>query len=195
MCPTAARSPRRRRCVLFRVHFASLLLLVSVSAGCPHGAWGVVCRSGAVPPAPLKHPFACKPGGLCSLVPGDTSEMTICRLPGTGQGGCVRERSVSSRATWGRRGAAPLSSAPVSRGMWRSVRRGSPARRRAPPGQLLAPLHLLVVGACVLVARHVARLVHQVHAAGLALAPARRVEALLVGARELGRVREPRHSG
>lgn len=40
------------------------------------------------------------------------------------------------------------------------------------PGWLLAPLHLLVVGARVLVARHVARLVHQVHTARLALAPA-----------------------
>lgn len=59
------------------------------------------------------------------------------------------------------------------------------------PGDwLLAPLHLLVVGARVLVAWHVARLIHQVHTAGFALAPSRRVEALLVGACELGRVCE-----
>lgn len=94
----------------------------------------------------------------------------------------------------GKREAAPLSSAPVSPGMWRSEARGL-EWRRAPPRQLLAPLHLLVVGACVLVAWHVARFIHQVHTASLALAPARRVEALLVGARELGRVCEPRHSG
>ena len=40
------------------------------------------------------------------------------------------------------------------------------------PCWLLAPLHLLVVGARVLVARHVARLIHQVHTARPALAPA-----------------------
>lgn len=50
---------------------------------------------------------------------------------------------------------------------------GQQRRKALSPGHwLLAPLHLLVVGARVLVARHVARLVYQVHTAGLALAPA-----------------------
>lgn len=64
-------------------------------------------------------------------------------------------------------------------------------RKALPGNRLLASLHLLVVGARMLVARNVARLVHEVHAARLALAPARRVEALLVGASELGCVCEP----
>lgn len=48
---------------------------------------------------------------------------------------------------------------------WRGPRRREACR-------LLAPLHLLVVGARVLVARHVARLIHEVHTARPALAPA-----------------------